>query len=93
MRSPTLMPTPTQTPRPIPTPTLTPALNHESCPSSSSEYQPSGYCMLLVFMSLSPSAVNAPDRARTNPPAASSGVASRRARVRTAGSPAQHPAT
>uniref|UniRef100_A0A0A9HPF6 Uncharacterized protein n=1 Tax=Arundo donax TaxID=35708 RepID=A0A0A9HPF6_ARUDO len=49
--------------------------------------------MLLVFMSLSPSAVNAPDRRRTNPPAASSGVASRRACVSTAGSPAQHPAT
>jgi hypothetical protein len=55
MRSPTPMPTPTHTPNPIPTPTLTPALNHESWPSLSSEYQPSGYCMLLVFMSLSAS--------------------------------------
>jgi hypothetical protein len=33
---PTPNPIPTQTPRPIPTPTRTPALNHESSPSSPS---------------------------------------------------------
>jgi hypothetical protein len=37
--------------------------------------------------------ISAADWRRTKPPAASSGVASRRARVSTAGSPAQHPAT
>jgi hypothetical protein len=46
----------------MPTPTLTPALNHESCPSSSSEYQPSGYCMLPVFISLLPSLLAACQR-------------------------------
>ena len=34
----TPIPTPTHKPSPIPTPTLTPALNHDSSPSSSSTY-------------------------------------------------------
>ncbi|CAA7392055.1 unnamed protein product [Spirodela intermedia] len=54
MSSPTPRPRPRHIPSPIPTPTRTPALNHESCPSSSL-YRPRTIFSSISASSLSPS--------------------------------------